>query len=145
MSVAEIALPDKITPKMHKAIGLYMAGKSAAAIAREIGSTDTTVKRWIERDDVQAYCRQLLRAQIPMMVSLALKVLLDEVGSPRTDKNAWTRINSAQAILGKFGDMAADQSVQRIVIEVAGAPVLGSPSGLTLIGNGEDDDGGTVQ
>lgn len=139
MSTA-IKLPDKITPQMHKAIELYMAGGSWASIGRELGKSAVTIERWIERDDVQAYCRGMLKSRIPAMVDAALKVLSEVV----LKGNGWMQINAAQAILGKYGDMAADQSVQKIVIEVAGAPVLGSPSGLTLIGNGEDD-GGTVQ
>jgi transposase len=141
MSVVDIKLPDKITPKMHKAIGLYMEGKSFVAIGKEIGTTASTVNRWIERDDVQAYCRSLLKAQIPAMVAAALKVLSEMVANG----SGWLKLNAANAILGKYGDMAADQSVQKIVIEVAGAPVLGSPTGMTLIGNGEDDGGGSVQ
>ena len=137
---AAVKLPDKITPQMHKAIELYMAGGSWASIGRELGKSAVTIERWIERDDVQAYCRSILKARIPAMVDAALKVLSEVV----LKGNGWMQINAAQAILGKYGDMAADQSVQRIVIEVAGAPVLGSPSGLTLIGTGEDD-GGTVQ
>ena len=138
---AVVKMPDKITPLMHKAIELYMAGGSWASIGRDIGKSAVTVERWIERDDVQAYCRGMLKSRIPAMVDAALKVLSDVV----KDGNGWMQINAAQAILGKYGDMAADQSVQKIVIEVAGAPVLGSPTGMTLIGNGEDDGGGSVQ
>jgi transposase len=141
MSVSSVSLPDKITPKMFKAIGLYMAGESYTDIGAELGVNPSTVSRWIDRDDVQAYCRDLLRQQVPAMVASAMRVLQDFV----THGSGWMQLNAAQAILGKYGDMAADQSVQRIVIEVAGAPVLGSPTGMTLIGNGEDDGGGTVQ
>lgn len=116
-----------ITPKMMEAIVLYMKGDSAVKIGEQLGVTHSSVSRWLARDDVQEQCRQMVRDKIAPLVDAALEVLRAEIAMERTPATAWTRINAANMLLGKYGGAITDSPAPQLVIQIVGAPTLGSP------------------
>ena len=119
--------PPRISPRIMEAIGLYMQGKTSAEIAKHFSVTPSAVNQWLARDDVQEQCRQMVRDKIAPLVDAALEVLRAEISMERTPATAWTRINAANMLLGKYGSAITDAPAPQLVIQIVGAPTLGSP------------------
>ena len=113
----------KIKNEMLEAAGLLAEGKSAAEVARELGRSETTIRRWMKDEAIrEAYREAILRTAL-VSYARAIRKLSDQVDA---DNEAVAQ-RAAKDVIDRFGDVIMQERDREIVVRVVGAPEIGMP------------------
>ena len=113
----------KIKNEMLEAAGLLAEGKSAAEVAKELGRSETTIRRWMKDEAIrEAYREAILRTAL-VSYARAIRKLSDQVDA---DNEAVAQ-RAAKDVIDRFGDVIMQERDREIVVRVIGAPEIGMP------------------
>ena len=113
----------KIKNEMLEAAGLLAEGKSAAEVAKELGRSETTIRRWMKDEAIrEAYREAILRTAL-VSYARAIRKLSDQVDA---DNEAVAQ-RAAKDVIDRFGDVIMQERDREIVVHVIGAPEIGMP------------------
>ena len=113
----------KIKNEMLEAAGLLAEGRSAAEVARELGRSETTIRRWMKDEAIrEAYREAILRTAL-VSYARAIRKLSDQVDA---DNEAVAQ-RAAKDVIDRFGDVIMQERDREIVVRVIGAPEIGMP------------------
>ena len=113
----------KIKNEMLEAAGLLAEGKSAAEVAKELGRSETTIRRWMKDEAIrEAYREAILRTAL-VSYARAIRKLSDQVDA---DNEAVAQ-RAAKDVIDRFGDVIMQEREREIVVRVVGAPEIGMP------------------
>ena len=109
--------------EMLEAAGLLAEGKSAGEVARRLGRSESTIRRWMRDESArEAYREAILRTAL---VSYARAV------RQRSDHgeadNAAVAQRAAKDLIDRFGDVIMQERDREVVVRVVGAPEMGMP------------------
>ena len=113
----------KIKNEMLEAAGMLAEGRSAAEVAREMGRSETTIRRWMKDEAIrEAYREAILRTAL-VSYARAIRKLSDQVDA---DNEAVAQ-RAAKDLIDRFGDVIMREREREIMVRVVGAPEIGMP------------------
>ena len=110
----------KIKNEMLEAAGLLAEGKSAAEVAKELGRSETTIRRWMRDEAIrEAYREAILRTAL-VSYARAIRKLSDQVDA---DNEAVAQ-RAAKDVIDRFG--VSVQMSQVMLFVYLGSAALGT-------------------
>ena len=113
----------KIKNEMLEAAGLLAEGKSAAEVAKELGRSETTIRRWMKDEAIREAYREAILRTVLVSYARAIRKLSDQVDA---DNEAVAQ-RAAKDVIDRFGDVIMQERDREIVVRVIGAPEIGMP------------------
>lgn len=108
---------------MLEAAGLLAEGKSAGEVARRLGRSESTIRRWMRDESArEAYREAILRTAL-VSYARAVRKLSDQV---EADNEAVAQ-RAAKDLIDRFGDVIMQERDREVVVRVVGAPEMGMP------------------
>lgn len=108
---------------MLEAAGLLAEGKSAGEVARRLGRSESTIRRWMRDESArEAYREAILRTAL-VSYARAVRKLSDQV---EADNEAVAQ-RAAKDLIDRFGDVIMQERDREVVVRVEGAPEMGMP------------------
>ena len=112
-----------IKPELLEAAGMLAEGRSIAEVARLVGRSETTIRRWMKDESTrEAYREAILRTAL-VSYARAIRKLSDQVDA---DNEAVAQ-RAAKDLIDRFGDVIMQERDREIVVRVVGAPEIGMP------------------
>ncbi|MDD6039739.1 MAG: helix-turn-helix domain-containing protein [Clostridia bacterium] len=109
--------------EMLEAAGLLAEGKSAGEVARRLGRSESTIRRWMRDESArEAYREAILRTAL-VSYARAVRKLSDQV---EADNEAVAQ-RAAKDLIDRFGDVIMQERDREVVVRVVGAPEMGMP------------------
>lgn len=109
--------------EMLEAAGLLAEGKSAGEVARRLGRSESTIRRWMRDESArEAYREAILRTAL-VSYARAVRKLSDQV---EADNEAVAQ-RAAKDLIDRFGDVIMQDRDREVVVRVVGAPEMGMP------------------
>lgn len=109
--------------EMLEAAGLLAEGKSAGEVARRLGRSESTIRRWMRDESArEAYREAILRTAL-VSYARAVRKLSDQV---EADNEAVAQ-RAAKDLIDRFGDVIMQERDREVVVRVVGAPEVGMP------------------
>lgn len=109
--------------EMLEAAGLLAEGKSAGEVARRLGRSESTIRRWMRDESArEAYREAILRTAL-VSYARAVRKLSDQV---EADNEAVAQ-RAAKDLIDRFGDVIMQERHREVVVRVVGAPEMGMP------------------
>ncbi len=110
-------------PELLEAAGMLAEGRSIAEVARLVGRSETTIRRWMKDESTrEAYREAILRTAL-VSYARAIRKLSDQVDA---DNEAVAQ-RAAKDLIDRFGDVIMQEREREVVVRVVGAPEIGMP------------------
>jgi hypothetical protein len=115
--------PKPLTPAQHQAAALLGAGYDQGQAAAEVGTTTTSIRRWLKRDDFEALVKEAREKALdenPTARSVCEQAL---TATMKDGRPAWnTRLAAAKLLMQESGAVPADATprAERIFMDPEG-------------------------
>lgn len=106
-----------LTPKQQKAADLLGRGWTKSRVAREVGTSGTSIRRWLKRSDFRALIER--RRESVVSDSPTPKATLEEAltaTNSRGEPDWKVRVSAARALVGADRGPVAEAEVRETVI-----------------------------
>lgn len=118
----------RLTASMRTAAMMVADGTPIHTVAVEAGVDDTTIRRWMQRDDMM----EIYREHLSKLAAERYAAAVNKVVELSHDDNKWLALQAAQTLLGRTEAIATGQTASagiQITINggASGAPALGMP------------------
>lgn len=114
------------TPRMMDGARLLAEGMSPPAVAKQLGVSDTTVYRWMDKPEVMEEYRRIIRKAQYHAYAKSQAVLLKQLDSDAG--NGFLAQNAANSIQSRCAANVMGEDHQEIVVRlVGGLPDIGMP------------------
>lgn len=118
----------RLTAPMRTAAMMVADGMSTNKVGAAIGVDGSTVRQWMQRDDML----EIYREHLSKLAAERYATAMNKVVELSKDNNPWLALQAAQTLLGRTEAIATGQAASagiQITINggASGAPALGMP------------------
>lgn len=118
----------RLTAPMRAAAMMVADGVPISKVAAEIGVDGSTVRQWMQRDDML----EIYREHLSKLAAERYAAAMNKVVELSKDNNPWLALQAAQTLIGRTEAFASGQTASagiQITINggASGAPALGMP------------------